>query len=175
MKIGLVGAPGSGKTALAEALASAFGGLAVIDGYVDELEVRTNYVYGQYATYAGNIAIGLDRHFRERQAARGYVTCGTMLDTVTYQAVKVQVAPDEQDHRRLTGGLVTLGCMVEDMMDYDHLFYLPSQPEDTFLAAVAMGVEEALDIFGSSFATLDQATLEERVASVLAHVEWDGS
>lgn len=168
MKIGLIGAPGSGKTALGDRLASELG-LELIDEYVYALEDETDYVYGKYATYAGNIHIGLRRHAIER-CTPYYVTCGTMIDTVTYMAAKVSIAEDQPDARRLTGGLVVLGCMVEDMMDYDHLFLLPSQPGDPFLAEVAQGLEEAVDLFHVDFTLLDQPTIEERVEKALAHI-----
>lgn len=170
MKIGLIGAPGSGKTHLGRRLAAELD-LDLIDGYVEELSDRTDYVYGRYATYIGNIHIGIARHHIEK-TAESFVTCGTMLDTVTYLAIQATDADDGGDMRRLTGGLVVLGCMVEDMMDYDHLFYLPSDASDDYTSSLAQGLEEALTVFGIDFAVLDQATLDDRVAKVLAHINW---
>lgn len=171
MKIGLIGAPGSGKTLLAEALADALH-LKVIDDYVQQLEARTGYVFGKYATYAGNIALGWERHIAERIARDDFITCGTMLDTVTYMAAKTQIAADDADTRRLTGGLVVLGCMVDDMMSYDHQFLLPSEQEDTYLGEVANGLEEAVGIFGADYALLDQSSIEAQAQAALAHIEW---
>ena len=161
MKIGLIGAPGSGKSNLAAAIYDTFG-LPVIDDYVHDVESRSGWVLGRYATYAGNIAVALDRRFRE-QEKESHITCGTMLDTVTYEAAKAYVAEDEADRRRWSGALVVLGCMVEDMMDYDLLFFLPSEPEDEYLARVANGLEEAVEVFEADYTVLDQPTFEERV------------
>lgn len=174
MKIGLIGAPGSGKSNLAEAIYDTLG-LQIIDGYVDALEARSGYVLGRHGSYVMNIAVGIERHLREQEISDGFVTCGTMLDTVTYEAVKVQIAPDEADHRRMTGGLVTLGCMVEDMTDYDHLFLLAHAPEpgeedpDDFASTVARGLEEAVTIFDVSY-TLLEGAFEDRVRAVFAHL-----
>lgn len=172
MKIGLIGAPGSGKSDLANAIVDSTG-LRMIDAYAEEVEARMDWALGKHATYAGNIAVALHRYAYERERKDGYITCGTMVDTVTYLAAKHSfLPPDELDTRRQTGGLVVLGCMVEDMMDYDHLFLLPSQPEDPFLAEVAQGLEQAVDVFALSWTLLDQATLEDRVAALFAHVNW---
>lgn len=148
MKIGLIGVPGSGKSDLAEALAAHYG-LDVVDGYAEWVTKHHGWVLGQFATYAGNLAVGLERHARENRLQESFVTCGTMIETATYQAVNRYLDQQEFDPRRSGGPLVTLGVMIEDMFTYDFLFYLPAQIEKltSYTAKLEQGLEEAIKTF----------------------------
>lgn len=148
MKIGLMGVPGAGKTKLAKALAERFD-LTVVDGYAEWVTDHYDWVLGSYASYAGNLAVALERHARENRLRENFVSCGTLLDTVTYQAASQTDIEDDFDWRRQSGALITLGAMIEDMLSYDFIVYLPTGTDDDYLATIEQGLEEAMEIFAT--------------------------
>jgi dephospho-CoA kinase len=95
MKIGLIGVPGSGKTFLAESLKSAFEKIndeenlpvAIVDGYVEELQDEVDLALSWMGTYIGNSHIALKRESKERVAAKDHkvvISCGTLFETSSY-------------------------------------------------------------------------------------------
>jgi hypothetical protein len=144
MRIGLIGAPGSGKSALAETVKTAVGltddreNLHIIDGYAEGIGQRRNLAIGEMGGYLANLNIALHREQLERQAlvdhdALHVITCGTLLDTATYVAMdgaSMLKYDDEaerlDDLRRVEATMKVLACLYIDAFKYDRLFYLPS-------------------------------------------------
>lgn len=167
MKIAILGVPGAGKTDLATTLADHFD-LVTVDGYVEWVEEHYGWRLGRYASYAGSLALALERHARENAVQENFVTCGTMIETVTYQAAQQVDIEDDFDWRRQSGALVVLGAMVEDMFTYDFVFYLPSGTTDNYLSTIEQGLEEAIEVF----AVPAVAVVEPREDVAAWVIEW---
>jgi hypothetical protein len=152
MKIGLVGVPGSGKSALAVSIKKAFENLgnseylpvAVVDNYVEELQNEVDLALGWAATYIGNTHVALKRETKERMAwakNKTIVSCGTLFETSSYTGQLLQEDFDslekDDDAGRYDLVLRTeavtrmLACLYADTLRYDHIFYLPPVGEIT--------------------------------------------
>lgn len=141
-RIGLVGAPGSGKTRLAHKLADElrqeYGTTKVIDSYVQPIIDKTGIALGHFATYLGNLMIAGERLQAElawQKAKVNSITCGTILETTTYlsTAVGIQKERDPQNNylfERARVQLESFGLILHDTFRYDHVFYLPLPETD---------------------------------------------
>lgn len=167
MKVGLVGAPGAGKSELADALRRTddvwdvgYGKhVVIIDNYVSDIEQETDMALGFHASYIGNLAIALGRYARERCAeANAYnyhrITCGTLLETATYAAIdgmkQIQIADDdgrEDQIKRVQAAMGILACLYMDVFRYDHLFYLPVMSDDPGVAGLDRDLQAAFQAF----------------------------
>jgi len=143
LKIALVGAPSSGKTALALALRDTLG-YEVVDDYIGDIEDRSDNTLGHFASYLGNLQAAIGRWEAERRCLRdgkvdSLITCGTIIETLVYNGVQalVQAHADSeamtlraiQNDKRSSLSMMLLGVITHDTWDYDHAFYLPL-PED---------------------------------------------
>lgn len=152
MKIGLVGSPGSGKSALAQSLKTAlesldddrFTPIKIIDGYVEELRDEIDLALGWHGTYIGNAHVALKREALERlaaQKAKTVITCGTMYETSSYTGQYMQeeyeLLTDDDDYARydliVRVEAITrfFASLYVDTIYYDHIFYLPPVTEIT--------------------------------------------
>lgn len=137
IKVGLIGVPGSGKSDLAYGVASNED--VVIDGYVEDLASSLDMHITYQSTYIPNLMVVFQRETSERMATvngRGKdavrITCGTILDSLAYAAVKVENYANSpktdltrrQLFREMSAAQV-ISIMLEDLWEYDHLFYLP--------------------------------------------------
>ena len=150
MRIGLVGVPGAGKTALAGSLKTAlsevdsekYGSISVIDGYVVELEQELDLALGFAATYVGNLQVVFEREAKERiakQTSDVTITCGTLFETASYVAQSLEneyrlLTKDDEAERkdlviRAEAATKILACLYIDTIRYDHIFYLPPMGE----------------------------------------------
>jgi hypothetical protein len=175
LKIGLIGAPGSGKTELAEALSNELN-IGVIDEYVGAVEHRLNYVLGRYATYVGNLAVMMERFACEREVGDDYIVCGTPVDTVTYMAASSYFGGHEGWQMRSASSLAVAGCMVDDMWEYDHAFYLPGgsavENEDNYLKGIEDELPSALKAFDIDFVELEpHKSLDQKVSIVKSYAQ----
>jgi hypothetical protein len=140
LKIAILGAPGSGKTELAEALANKFetGPTGIVDGYVDRLSDETDLVFGHAAGFTGNLQIAFER-IRAEQLSDAYhlgvprrITCGTLVETILYTRLyaegRLKVAPrSELSHEMIRGQNTSaiFGQLIWDTWRYDHVFINP--------------------------------------------------
>lgn len=146
-KIVLVGAPSSGKSALAAAIRDTLG-YEVVDGYIEGIEDRSDNTLGHFASYLGNLQAAIGRWEAERLALSTakhenptLVTCGSVIETVVYNGIQalVQARIDEesvsaraaQNDKRNSISMMMLGVLTGDTWDYDHAFYLPLSDEAT--------------------------------------------
>lgn len=135
MKIALLGAPGAGKTRIARelraALAEKYGAFVLIDNYVQQLEKRTNFAYGHFASYVPNLTVALDRTgIENKHADNNTITCGTIFDTISYTILHgreaARFSPEGQlEMVRANATLGTMGMLVADTFNYNYAFYLP--------------------------------------------------
>lgn len=188
MKIALIGAPSSGKTELAQQLATELPDCQVVDNYVKTVEDRSNIVLGQWGTYVGNMQVALARWEAERmatkQSAPNVVVCGSIIETGVYEAIEAySLAEVSNASERLqldarAGCTMTwFGIFKNDTYDCDHAFYLPlpEDHQDKFEALVDNQIAEAADAFEIEYITLS-ADRNARLQEVLGVVrENDGA
>jgi AAA15 family ATPase/GTPase len=145
MRIGLVGVPGSGKTALAESLKTALESVnnesylpvKIVDNYVESVQEEVDLAMGWTATYVGNLHIALNREAQERIAFKDnktVITCGTLFETSSYASQSMEyeyqllTKEDEESKKDLVlrAEAITriLACLYMDTIRYDHIFYL---------------------------------------------------
>lgn len=141
MKIGIIGAPGSGKTDLAVGIKDALTGKCdfdIVDDYVPVLSAATGNAYGHFADYIGNFQVAFERLTTEQRVSgtadqTDTITCGTVVDSLIYAAMYSQLAvrtPRDQraEFARVSTAMSMFGMLVHDTLDYDLLFYLPLTP-----------------------------------------------
>jgi hypothetical protein len=152
MRIGLVGVPGSGKSALAESIKKALEDIgnknhlpvAIVDGYVEQLQTEVDLALSWSGTYIGNNHVALKRESQERVASKDnktVISCGTLFETSSYTAQALQedyelLEEDDMEGKHdlvLRTEAVTriLACLYADTLRYDHIFYLPPVGEIT--------------------------------------------
>lgn len=121
MRIALIGAPGSGKTEIAKALAKEFN-LKVIDGYAEAWSKRTGMVVGFSAGYPHSLSVALDRVFLEAKEEDNFVTCGTSIDSLMYMAMSSLKTPNQIEFARAKSYMEIIGTLFYDFWNYDHVF-----------------------------------------------------
>lgn len=132
MKIGIVGAPGSGKSKFAKLLAKQYENHKVIDNYVSRLSRANGLAYSYHATYIENIQIIMKRRELELAAGDNQITVGTVIDSNSYAFIYTDLLVHAQ--RRLMASqydyvetmMRSFGMLFLETWDYDYAFYLPS-------------------------------------------------
>lgn len=155
--IALLGAPGSGKTRLKEALIERLDKdepkcdscppqTVGVDHYIDG-PVREKGVYevGLDGGYMANISIAVARYNSERSFGHmakpeTMITCGTVIETAVYTAMHfertlaIKTTDEEkfEEAKRFEGCVSMLAVLFMDTFKYDKAFYLPAltQPKD---------------------------------------------
>lgn len=168
MKIGLVGIPGSGKSALAQSLKNAleqidnenYDSIAILDNYVEELQEEVDLALGFFGTYIGNLHIALKREAKERTLIKDnkvVISCGTLFETSSYtgQYLDGEYQMTTNDDERFDIVLRTeaisrtLSCLYADTFNYDHIFYLPpvKEVEDVRAKDLEKNLQAAFNAF----------------------------
>ena len=141
MKIALTGVPGAGKSALAKALKTElekddrYKSVAIVDGYIEEIEKQTDLAFGFHGTYIGNINIALGREYRDRIARENndaVITCGTIFETSAYLAQQMEdefsVLTDSGEkydwNLRVDASMRYISCLYVDTVLYDKIYHL---------------------------------------------------
>lgn len=139
MKIAIIGAPGSGKTAVGDGIGKTLGNTpyGLIDGYAERWAEDSHFALGLLGGYVVNVGIALERIKAERQCAAEsnspIITCGSLLETATYASMSGVVSLDhaseeaekEDQLRRIKATMNIFACLYIDTFHYDHVFYLP--------------------------------------------------
>lgn len=195
MKVAILGAPGSGKTAVAKAIArrfnkpleDGFGTVAgpedywkVVDGYVDTLAKHTGLAYGMSADWPMNVQIMGHRWEREAEAVKdgsNAICVGTIYETLvyatTYSLISMRRPRNEQEMLAQsdynTAMMAFAGAMENTTVDYDLMFYLPLESEErTWQSVVDLKIPEVLDAFFRRAYTLTGTTREKADAATEA-------
>lgn len=185
LKIALIGAPTSGKTELAQQLRQALKDrkVAVVDGYIQDVEQRSNVVLSHYATYLGNIQAAIGRFEAERLAESNEpevaITCGTLVETAVYVATLAHItnesAQGDTNYRivndaRAALTMQWLGVLKIDLWDYDLAYYLPLEDgADRWNEVVDQHIVEAASTMGVDYTELP-ADRSQRVGIILQEI-----
>lgn len=130
MKIGILGAPKSGKTKLANALSKEYD-VRVVDNYVQKIQKSTGLALGPWASYGENLMIQGSRMLAEAKVTEDSITVGTIVDTLCYAAIKTDFMMQQTaEHRQAaynlaSGAMQGLGVWLAETWDYHLCFYLP--------------------------------------------------
>jgi hypothetical protein len=168
--IGLVGVPNAGKSALARAIVDAQEdpeNWIVIDGYVEHLVDQLDIYIGAEAQYIPNLFLAYEREFQHRIAERtgkNLIVCGTILETISYIAVKVeelsnQVKGDlvKREVLKQLAAAEILAAMLEDTWRYTQIYYLEANPVPRM---VTINGEETEDPWAAYYGHVDEAIKE---------------
>ncbi len=162
MRIGLIGAPESGKSKLGTKLSDVLG-LPCIDNYAEELSDQTDIWIGQGSTYIPNLLVALERLKREFNTSTkdGRITCGTAVETISYCAlhssrVKEDSSPEEIDIDAVQAAVVmnAINLMMNDNWRYDFVFYLPNKVDRKGLRELDYAIREVLATLSIDYVTL---------------------
>lgn len=196
MRIGILGARGSGKSDLCDGLYENLPGpKSMVDGYVENFERKTQLATGQYATYLVSMQIAMWRLDHELEEEREIktdggnleegngvlITAGTLIDTTIYLALHAAAMANTgqgsldinlMNDLRSNATMHWFGMMRVDCWKYDHVFYLPlgdrrDEDKDRVAAVFDDHVVEACESYQVPFIKLDQSTPEERLAKAL--------
>lgn len=139
-KIGIIGAPESGKSDLAQGLKQALEEkgkkVVVIDDYIPEIEEESDIVLGRASTYVGDSLAMFGRFARENKALLEkpdyMITVGTLLDTTVYAALGGVKDQTPEGWFRVHNWMNLAGIFFRDTWKYDHTFLLmlPAKVEE---------------------------------------------
>lgn len=135
MRIGILGAPGTGKSKLARALGKEYD-LTVVDGYVQRLQKKTDLALGPWSSYSEHFMVAGERLANEYKVGPDKrITVTTIIDTLAYAAVKSDVTMHQGPEAARATYLVAqaaiqgLTMMFNETWDYDVAFWLPYTDE----------------------------------------------
>jgi len=188
MRIGLLGAPGSGKSKLARALGEEHG-LKVVDNYVQRLQKKTDLALGPWSSYPEHFMVASKR--LEEEYAAGFdkrITVTTILDTITYAAFHADVSlrKDKEavraNYQAAQSAMGGLGLLFAETWDYDISFFLPysekeyEKRKDTWQVALDSAYVDVIDSFSPEGCYILAGNHDERLESVnnmIAAIEKD--
>ena len=189
-KIALIGAPTSGKTALAQQIKEALSErkVAIVDNYIRDIEERSDNTLAHFATYVGNVQVAIGRWEAERKALRDeepdvLVTCGSIVETTVYNGIQALLSARLRDNpwsirtlqndKRSSVSMTFLGILGFDTWDYDHAFYLPVKSEDDWIQVVSDHIPDAAEALMAQITRLSEDR-GEWIGRVLQEVMNDG-
>ena len=187
IKVALLGAPSSGKTDTAQDISNGLHDrtVSICDEYVADIEERSDNTLGHFATYLGNLQVGIGRWERERQLVRDFkpdilITCGTVVETVVYEALNALTMAslngdsltlrEVQNNKRASVTLTALSIIAHDTWDYDYAYYLPLVDcDDQRHQAVDKHILESASALEVPVKQVDQAAVATIVQDIIAH------
>lgn len=142
LRIAIIGAPGSGKSTFAKALATKLRAekdevkrqtVKVVDGYMDSLIKRTGYAFDIFATYPQNLQILFERWTREQEAEKDgcdtLITVGSLYETILYTGLRVNselaLKADKTIQMQGRVSMEMLGVIQSLVATHDLLLFLP--------------------------------------------------
>lgn len=137
LRIGILGAPGSGKSTFAKALSTELRrqgqDVRMVDGYVKNLIKKTGYAFDIFATYPQNFQILYERWTREQEAEKEgcdtLITTGTLYETILYTGLRVnsELALKSDKTVQMQGrvSMEMLGVTQSLIATHDLLLFLP--------------------------------------------------
>lgn len=138
MRIGIVGAPGAGKTKFAKELAVyADGKYTIIDNYAQRLQKSTGLALGFWGSYTDNFMVqgvrAAEEHkvlHKQSDISDDVITVGTVMDTVLYCAMHNDPAWGKIEHKLMANyvaevAMRSLGLWFSNTWNYQLTFFLP--------------------------------------------------
>jgi energy-coupling factor transporter ATP-binding protein EcfA2 len=131
MKIAVLGAPGSGKSDFADALADLLMDQTgrpwgIIDDAVTELRHDTGQEYGMLGNHLDDLQVAFKRReFELVIRDQDFITVGTILDTAAHWMARSEVVKDDEaalSQIKLQAIAATFGMLYTDTWDYDYAF-----------------------------------------------------
>lgn len=147
LRIGILGAPGSGKSKFAKSLATSIRRerrispvlqpVKVVDGYMNNLVKNTGYAFDIFATYPQNLQILFDRWTREQEAENDchtLISVGSLYETVLYTGLRVNsdiLLKENDTAAKMQGRIImeTMGVIHSLIATHDLLLFLPYSPK----------------------------------------------
>lgn len=177
MKIALLGAPGSGKTKLARAIAKKLDGCTVVDNYVQKLQKQIGAPFGPNSSFPAEIEVLGARWTAEDSVKTEHsVTCGTLYESIIYASSITPWSVGEQtlieDQIYVQTMMSAFGALGIKTYDYHALFYLPwenRESDHSWDAVVNAKIPEVLAGFGLAYVTLTGTNKQkvERVTELI--------
>lgn len=136
MKIGILGAPGAGKSEFAHRLKIKLSeslfpeSFYIIDDYVQDLKRETNLALGPWAAHFENYMIAGVRIAEEYRVKKyDTITVGTVLDTLTYSLIlgsyNLSLDSTNEEFEVAKAAVNGFGLIYSESWDYNLSFYLP--------------------------------------------------
>lgn len=143
LRIGILGAPGSGKSAFAKVLATAIRKergappvlqpVKVVDGYMESLIKRTGYAFDIFGTYPQNLQVLFERWTREQEAEKSgchtLITVGSIYETILYTGLRVNsdlaLKADKTIQMQGRVAMEMMGVIQSLIATHDLLLFLP--------------------------------------------------
>jgi adenylate kinase family enzyme len=175
MKIGILGAPGAGKTAFAKALDEELGSNHhVVDKYAESLRKRTGQEYGLMGNYLDDLQVVFKR--REWELIKREVdtiTCGTVLDSVAHCFVRTEDKARNSRELTLTSERLrtiaeSLGLIYTESWDYDYAFYLPYMGEDPQSRLLDAALTDLIQTYAPPVLAFNAEVPDDKKASTAA-------
>jgi hypothetical protein len=175
MKIGIIGAPGVGKTKFAnelrEELARTDGSVPVVlDDYVEDLRNSTGLAYGDFGDFIDDLQVAFKRREWELlwyQTSKSTITCGTVLDSVVHNFIRESETVSDRyevgvQTQRLQAIAHTFSLIYSNSWDYDYAFYLPSDDR------IGKGLQELITAWHAPVFSFNPEVSDDEKASVAA-------
>lgn len=136
MKIGIIGAPGAGKSEFARRLKIRLSeelfpeSFYIIDNYVQDLQEDTGLALGPWAAHFENYMVAGIRFAEEAKHSKDdTITVGTILDTMTYTLIlgSIDLSEDYSNDQFIESQTAINGMalLYGQTWDYNMSFYLP--------------------------------------------------
>lgn len=180
MKIGILGAPGAGKTEFANDLAYSLSEWLedrplVLDteNVVTDLRKTTGREYGHFGNHIDDFQIVFKRLEWEQHWSglntmnRATITVGTVLDSVVHNFVRSEETARTRNEVALTTVRLqtiagTFGLLYTDTWDYDYAFHIPYEGEDRMSKLMDLALRELVKTYRAPVLTFTQETDEPK-------------
>jgi hypothetical protein len=153
MRIAIIGAPGAGKSDLANRLAP-YLKLHKVDNYIDKLEKKTGIAMGYLADFVPQLMCAAERieaeYYQMQRYSEDYVLCGTTVESVAYIAIRavdsLQYTEDKHAATARAQAAIDAATLLLEHWNYDHVLYLPlsQSHEDDWDKRLDRSIQEAL-------------------------------
>jgi hypothetical protein len=182
MKIGIIGPPEVGKSKFAKALAKEHD-LKIVDNYCQRLQRDTNLALGPWALYSEDFMIAGTRLAAEVKAPDNRIVVGTILDTLTYAAIRSDLTlnqgfpSDRTAYVSAQATMQALSLIYSETWDFHLAFHLPYSKEQKekqrkgWQSALDDAYRLMLESYMPAFTYTIEGSLSEKINIALEVIE----